>query len=36
VRDIEDILKLASNIGFELLEDNAMPANNQLLVFGRG
>jgi len=36
VRDIEDIVALASGIGFELLEDHAMPANNQLLVFGRG
>lgn len=33
VRNIEDIISLASEVGFELVEDNSMPANNQLLVF---
>ncbi|MGD9659873.1 MAG: DUF938 domain-containing protein [Porticoccaceae bacterium] len=33
IRDIEDIIGLAEDIGFSLEEDNAMPANNQLLVF---
>lgn len=35
VRDVEDIIRLAADIGFQLLEDNPMPANNQLLVFSR-
>jgi len=35
IRDVEDISGLAAQIGFELAEDNAMPANNQLLVFHR-
>lgn len=35
VRDIEWVNELAENIGLELLEDNAMPANNQLLVWRR-
>jgi cyclopropane fatty-acyl-phospholipid synthase-like methyltransferase len=34
VRDIEAIIALAENSGLQLLEDNPMPANNQLLVFG--
>ena len=33
VRDFEWIEKLAESVGLELLEDNAMPANNQLLVW---
>ena len=35
IRDFEWIDELASNAGFNLLEDNAMPANNQLLVWSR-
>lgn len=34
VRDIEAIQELAKEQGLKLMEDNAMPANNQLLVFG--
>jgi len=33
VRDFETVLALAQNAGLILLEDNAMPANNQLLVW---
>ncbi|MCE2027920.1 DUF938 domain-containing protein [Sessilibacter corallicola] len=33
VRDIEAIQELAKEQGLKLVEDNAMPANNQLLVF---
>ena len=33
IRDIEDISRLAEDAGFGLVEDNSMPANNQLLVF---
>ena len=33
VRDIETVLALAEDAGLTLLEDNAMPANNQLLVW---
>ena len=33
IREINDITGLAEDIGFQLVEDNAMPANNQLLVF---
>ena len=33
VRDFEEIRKLGSKHGFDLEEDNAMPANNRLLVF---
>jgi len=33
IKDIEIILELASQAGFGLLQDNKMPANNQLLVF---
>jgi cyclopropane fatty-acyl-phospholipid synthase-like methyltransferase len=33
IRDIEKIIKLALDNGFSLLEDQAMPANNRLLVF---
>ena len=33
VRNFEDITALAQRWGLALLEDNAMPANNRLLVF---
>jgi hypothetical protein len=33
VRDFEALRELASREGLELDEDNAMPANNRLLVF---
>lgn len=33
VRDFEAVLKVAELNGLELEEDNAMPANNRLLVF---
>jgi len=36
VRDFEDIRDLARRHGLALDEDNAMPANNRLLVFRRG
>jgi hypothetical protein len=35
LRDIEAIVALAAKQGMALLEDNAMPANNRLLVFSR-
>jgi Protein of unknown function (DUF938) len=35
IRDIEAITALAQKNGFRLAEDNAMPANNRLLVFAR-
>jgi hypothetical protein len=35
LRDSEAIVALAAREGFALLEDNAMPANNRLLVFVR-
>ncbi|MEQ9070836.1 MAG: DUF938 domain-containing protein, partial [Gimesia chilikensis] len=35
VRDFEWVNSLAENQGLKLLEDNAMPANNQLLVWRR-
>ena len=35
IRDFEAILKLAESAGMKLAEDNAMPANNRLLVFAR-
>lgn len=35
IRDFEWIVDLASASGFSLLEDNAMPANNQMLVWTR-
>ena len=35
VRDISDLEKLASGVGFTLRETVEMPANNQILVFGR-
>lgn len=33
LRDFDDIAKLAERAGLTLAEDNAMPANNRLLVF---
>jgi SAM-dependent methyltransferase len=36
VRNFEDIRELAMRQGLALEEDNAMPANNRLLVFRRG
>jgi len=33
IRDFEKISALAERVGFSLAEDNAMPANNRLLVF---
>ena len=36
VREFEDIVRLAEGVGFTLAEDNALPANNQLLVFRNG
>ena len=33
IRDLEAIVALAARNGFALAEDNAMPANNRLLVF---
>ena len=36
VRNFEDMRELASRHGLALAEDNAMPANNRLLVFRRG
>lgn len=33
IRDFETICVLAKDAGLQLLEDNAMPANNQLLVW---
>lgn len=35
IRDFEAVNALAEGIGLELLEDNAMPANNRLLVWGK-
>lgn len=35
VRDFRDIDALAARAGMELVEDNAMPANNRLLVWRR-
>jgi SAM-dependent methyltransferase len=35
IRDAEAITALAARHGFRLAEDNAMPANNRLLVFRR-
>jgi|TARA_R100000005_G_scaffold26336_1_gene11679 SAM-dependent methyltransferase len=35
LRDIDDLLVLARDTGFELEADRAMPANNQLLVWRR-
>lgn len=36
IRDFEAVNKLASEAGMTLLEDNAMPANNRLLVWRKG
>lgn len=33
IRDFEQVLALAEEVGLSLLEDNPMPANNQLLVW---
>jgi hypothetical protein len=33
VRDFDDVVALAQDRGMALAEDNAMPANNRLLVF---
>jgi len=35
LRDFDDISALANRVGLTLVEDNAMPANNRLLVFQR-
>lgn len=35
VRDFDDIAALAARVALVLQEDNAMPANNRLLVFGK-
>lgn len=32
IRDVDAVLKLAEEAGLQLFEDNAMPANNRLLV----
>lgn len=34
LRDFDDIVRLASTVDLQLLEDVPMPANNRLLVFG--
>ena len=36
VREIEDLEQLAAGAGLELIETAEMPANNLILVFGRG
>jgi hypothetical protein len=35
IRDIEEILLLANSAGLTLIDDQAMPANNRLLVFSK-
>jgi hypothetical protein len=35
IRDVERVQALATAAGLSLVEDNAMPANNQLLVWRR-
>lgn len=35
IRDFEAVNNLAQHIGLELVEDNAMPANNRLLIWRR-
>lgn len=35
IRDFEAVNNLAQHIGLELIEDNAMPANNRLLIWRR-
>jgi len=36
IRDFEEVDRLARSIGFELLEDHPMPANNRTVVWQRG
>jgi cyclopropane fatty-acyl-phospholipid synthase-like methyltransferase len=33
IRDVEKIVDVAGSVGLVLIEDNAMPANNRMLVF---
>lgn len=35
IRDIEQVIALAQQVGFSLVQDHAMPANNRLLHFKR-
>lgn len=35
IRDIETMIKLGNESGYQLLSDTPMPANNQFLVFAR-
>ncbi len=35
IRDFEWVNELAEEVGFSLIEDNAMPANNQLLAWAK-
>ncbi len=35
IRDFEEVNKLALDIGFNLIKDYSMPANNQLIVWGK-
>jgi hypothetical protein len=35
LRDFEEMVELGRKAGLRLIEDNPMPANNRLLVFGR-
>ncbi len=35
IRNIEEILLLASSVGISLIDDHVMPANNRLLVFSK-
>jgi cyclopropane fatty-acyl-phospholipid synthase-like methyltransferase len=35
VRDIDDLMQLATSAGMQLLQDHAMPANNRTLVWKR-
>ena len=35
IRDFELVNQLASDVGFSLLEDHLMPANNQCLIWQR-
>jgi hypothetical protein len=35
IRDIEALSELAQDVGLQLHDDHAMPANNELLVFVR-
>lgn len=36
IRDLEALSELAKEVGLQLRDDHAMPANNELLVFVRG